>query len=354
MKSLIVSIVLCCAGWSVDAQEKIQIVVLGTSHYNEAKDSVEQRKVINNLKAFQPDMIFGEFVKPDEYLQLEPESYRRKVNDTTFAYFHRRIGITKHPQQKIEKGLRALSGFSNLHSVRMELAAHYLQAYDLANAQYQLFILENYKKNHFGREENETYTRLFGNRDTLLEHGLYNETSEYHTILFPLMYENAIPSIYSMDCQTYDVDWSNAWRIVAYCWHYINRIAKMDPQSEEAKIVAKINEEKQRLYDESDSLGLEGYAYLNSIYNAEDSDIVNFYGGGKLFGFSENYPEKEVKEMMKYWRLRNEGMARNILEQARAKGAKRVVAAAGSAHQKWIADLLAEAPDVEIVPYNDL
>ncbi len=318
---------------STSAQEKIQILVLGTSHYNEKKDSLEYKEVIDKLTDFNPDMVMGEFVSPQEYVSLEPNSYRRKVNDSTAA---------------------RLVEFPNLHRSRIDLAVQLLNSYDLGNAKYQIYVLEKLKKVHFNKEEAAAYKTMLGGTEKLVQHNLYQNTSEYNAIIFPLMYRLNISGIYPADCQVYDTKWTQAWRIVAYCMHFINRIAEMDDTSEEAKIVKKIRDEKNRIYSESDSLGLYGYRYLNSSFNAEESDLVNFYGGEKLFDFSKNYPEKEVREMIKYWQLRNEGMAANILKQAREKKAKRVLVAAGSAHQKWIADILKEQPDVVVIGYNDL
>jgi hypothetical protein len=336
------------------AQDTIQILVLGTSHYNLEKDSAEQNQVIQKLKSFNPDMIMGEFVSPQDYLRLDPESYRRKMNDSTLLYYGKLNADLQFQNKKITKGIQQLSKSPYLHKLRIELAARLLNGYDLANAQYQIYTLEKHCRQFFNTDELEYYKRRLISTDSLLKKGLYNKTSEYHTILFPLMYDLKIPMICAIDCQTYDLPWTQSWRIVAYCMHFINRIAKMDPASEEAKIIAKIQEEKDHIYAASDSLGLRGYAYLNSIYNAEESDLINFYGGEKLFGFSINYPEKEVKEMIKYWRLRNAGMAQNVLRQAEEQKAQRIVVAAGSAHQKWIENELKQQTNVKIIHYNDL
>ncbi len=344
---LLMSFQLTLAG---SAQTKIQVLVLGTSHYNEAKDSAEQRRVIEKLKRFNPDMVMGEFVLPQEYLQLEPESYRRKSNDEMFAYYsslHQGIKSSDRTIAKLKKNIERFSP-------RIDLAVQYLKKYDIANAQYQVYLLEKYKTHRLTEKEQEHYLKLLGTTDTLESKRLYIPTSEYYTILFPLMEEAGLSEIYSMDCQQYDVKWTNAWRIVAYCMHFIQRIAKIDTTSPEAKIVQKYNEEQQKIYAAAKKENLRGYDYENSFWNAEESDLLNFYGGEKLFGFSDYYPEKEVREMIRFWRLRNEGMAKNIIDQARKAKVKRVIAAAGSAHQRWIEDILRNEADVEIIQFRDL
>ncbi len=356
--NIIQRIVLLCFSLAIStfgtAQEKIQILVLGTSHYNQAKDSAEHKKVVDKLIKFNPDMVMGEFVSPEEYISLEPDSYRRKVSDSTLAYYRKLNAGIRPDNRKLEKAIHHLARFPDLHRSRIALAAGLLSNYDLANAKYQIYLLETSKKARFNQEEADFYQARLGGTETLIQHNLFQNTSEYNTIVFPLMQQLNLSTIYPADCQLYDTKWTQAWRIVAYCMHFINRIAKMDENSEEAKIIRKIEEEKKRIYAESDSLGLHGYEYLNSSFNAEESDLINFYGGQKLFGFSKNYPEKEVREMIRYWQLRNEGMAANILRLAREKKGKRILIAAGSAHQKWIADILKNESDVEIMEYTAL
>lgn len=336
------------------AQHKTEVIVLGTSHYNLPQDSVDQYLVVEKLKAFSPDMVMGEFVSPLEYKKLPEESYRRKMNDSTLAFYRDLNEDLKKDEKRLHRDAQKLVKTPFLHRLRIDLAAAYLNSYDLANAQYQIYQLIVGAKSHFNSDELAYFYKRLGGVDSLISKRLYIPTSEYHTILFPVMKAQGLPEIYPIDCQVYDLEWTQAWKIVAYCMHYIHRIAKMDIHSEEAKIVHKIQEEKEKLYAESDSLGLHGYAYLNSIFNAEESDIVNFYGGEKLFGFSTNYPEKEVKEMISYWKKRNEGMAQHVLDLINIHRPAKVVVAAGSAHQKWIEDVLSKHEHIQIVNFNDL
>lgn len=334
------------------AQEKIQIMVLGTSHQNEVSDSTYQKKIIEKLKAFHPDMVFGEFVRPEDYLKLDPEGFRRKTNDKSFDYINYLNPGIKSSDKQIHTIQKQLALFGNFHKERINLAVDYLKNYDLANGSYQIFILNKYKAAYFGNEETIYFKERLGVKDSLQNKGLYSNTNEYSTIIFPMMYELKLPEIYSMDCQNYDMQWTNSWRLVAYIMHYIEKVAKLDPNSEEAKIVKKKEEVLAEVQNETEKSKLWGYAYNNSELNARQSDIINFYCGEALFGFSKDYPEKFVKEMMKYWKLRNEGMANNTMMQIRKKGAKKIILAVGSAHQKAIADLLAKEKDVEIITFE--
>lgn len=86
---------------------------------------------------------------------------------------------------------------------------------------------------------------------------------------------------------------------------------------------------------------------------AELIDVWNFYGGSAFYGWP-GFPDQHVKDMYTQWTLRNEGMCENILIQAKANDAKRIVIGVGAAHRKIMEDILSRDPDVKIISYLDL
>ncbi len=54
------------------------------------------------------------------------------------------------------------------------------------------------------------------------------------------------------------------------------------------------------------------------------------------------------------WTLRNKGICKNIIDQAKKRNIKRVVVGVGASHLKWIEEILAKNPEVKIMNYNDL
>ena len=340
---------------SVQAQQPMEILVLGASHGNNASDSLHYKEVLLKLVQYHPDLILTEFLTPADYLAMPATNSNKKSQEKSFEYLRRHNPVPiKNTAKQIEKYKAALAKFDNFHRVRMDLALAYFQNHDLGNGLYHLYILENDKKKHFGAKELEYYTAHFGTRDSLQKAGLFRTTSEYCTLVFPLAHQLGQQEIYPIDAQQYDEDWKHSWRLVAYIMHYTNKIAKMDSTTEEAKIVNAIAAAKETIEKEQVAQNLPLYNYLNSDLNARESDILNFYGGPELFGISKAYPESEVKNMMKYWGLRNAAMAANTLAQMKKQNAKRGVVVVGSAHQKWMEDELAKDKNVKIIKYNAL
>ncbi|WP_306354293.1 DUF5694 domain-containing protein [Flavobacterium sp. '19STA2R22 D10 B1'] len=340
----------------IKAQDQVEVMVLGTFHENDPADSLSQKAIIQKLKTFNPDRVMGEFLKPSDLLSLDDELTTKKNWLKTVDYIKRHNeGVEKNSEKLINKAQASLMKSENFHKTRIDLAIRYFKNYDLGNGLYQLYILEKYKKKSFGTEELAYYNSHIGSQDSIQKAKLYRKTSEYTTIIYPLQYELGIKEIDPIDCQRYDAKWIESWRLVAYIMHYVGKIAKMDSNSEEAKIVKAIEDAKNKVYEESVAHKLSsGYGYSNSIYNAQMSDLINFYGGEAVFGVSKEYPETQVKQMMKYWQLRNEGMSENIINQIAMHKPKRVLVVVGSAHQKGIEDLLAKDKNIKIVNYNQL
>ncbi|TDO22390.1 DUF5694 domain-containing protein [Pedobacter duraquae] len=345
--------VLLAACQATFAQQQIEIMVLGTSHDNPAKDSLEYQKVQARLLAFNPDFVAGEYVLRGDYMKLSPDSYRRTYSDKIIAYIDQRNPGLKYNAKDVKKAEMALKKSANFHKIRIDLALQYIRNYDFANAAYQVFLLEKYYKPFFGKEELSYYNTHLGTTDSLKKIGLFRETSEYTTIIFPMLKKQNLDVLYAMDCQTYDLEWSKAWDMVARVYPYIPRIAKLDPKSEEGRVKKRIDSTYKALEAEAAKSGLTGYALLNTETSGRYHDLENFYGGPSMLGFSKAYPDDLVKEMLKYWMLRNEGMASNAITQIRQQGAKRAIIVAGAGHQKWLSDLLRKEKDVKLVNYND-
>jgi len=335
------------------SQQQIQIMVLGTSHDNPAKDTLDYKKVQARLIAFSPDFIAGEYVLPGDYMKLSPESYRRTYSDKVIAYIDSLNPGLKYNEKQLQKAEKRLIHSRNFHKTRIDLTLQYLKKYDFANANFQIFLIENYFKKSFGAEELKYYHSHLGTTDALKKNGLYRENSEYTRIIFPVLRQLGLTQLHAMDCQTYDLEWSKAWSMVSRVYPYIPRMAKLDPKSAEARVKKKIDSTYADIESEGMKTGLTGYALLQTNASARMHNLENFYGGPEILGFSKAYPDDLVKEMLKYWTLRNEGMASNAIQQIRATGAKRAIVVAGAGHQKWLADLLRKEKDVKIVSYND-
>jgi hypothetical protein len=208
-------------------------------------------------------------------------------------------------------------------------------------------------KDKFGKEELAQYTKMFGGTDSLKKAGLYRAGSEYNKIYFPLIYQLGQDQIYKMDCQTYDKPWSAAWAKTDSLYKIMINKAKADSTSAEAATAKAIetywgyNKEEEKVFN------ADQYAGMNTVKYGVLDEAWNFYGGSHFYGYA-GFPTESVKAMIAQWMLRNEGMCKNIIGQAKAKNAKRVIVGVGASHRKWMEEILAKNPNVKIINYNDL
>lgn len=335
------------------AQNQIEIVILGSSHDN-SKSTQNFQAVIDKLKNFKPDMVFGEYLPAEDYAKLEDDNWAKKGFKTKVNYIERlNPEPVKNSSALINKSQKALLSFPYYHKTRMNLAVAYAKTWDRGNFDYQVYVLETYMKSSFGKEEKASYDKMIGSTDSLKKLNITRPGSEYSKIYFPLIYQLGQNQIYNMDCQSYDKPWSEAWGKTDSLYKIMAKIAKADSLSPEAKTIKAINKYWAYSEEEEKRLSADEYAGMNTDKYGELIEAWNFYGGRKFYGYA-GFPTEAVKEMVAQWMLRNEGMCKNILEQAKVKKAKRVVVGVGAAHRVWMEEILAKNPDVKIINYNNL
>jgi Family of unknown function (DUF5694) len=337
----------------LNAQNQIEIVIVGSAHDN-SKSTINFQAIIDKLKNFKPDMVFGEYLPQNDYAKLEESNWAKELFKKEHDYLEKlNPESPKNIDAQIKKDLKALAKFAYYHKTRMNLAVNYAKNWDRGNADYQFFVLENYMKRSFGKEELATYTKMFGGVDSLKKIGFYRPGSEYSKIYFPLIYQLKQDQIYNMDCQTYDKPWGEAWNKTDSLYKILIGKAKTDSSSQEAATVKAIEKYWSYSKDEAKVFNADPYAGMNTLKYGVLDEAWNFYGGSHFYGYA-GFPTETVKEMIAQWTLRNEGMCKNIIEQAKAKKAKRVVVGVGASHRKWMEEILAKNPDVKIINYNDL
>ncbi|TCD12661.1 hypothetical protein EZ449_01045 [Pedobacter frigidisoli] len=336
-----------------NAQNQIEIVIVGSSHDN-SKSTQNFQAIIDKLKNFKPDMVFGEYLPAEDYAKLDSINYGKRAFQKKYDYIQKLNPKTsKNIPSEIKKDQKALSSFPFYHQTRMNLAVDYAKNWDRGNADYQIFVLENYMKDKFGKEEQAAYTKMFGGSDSLKKVGLFRPNSEYNKIFFPLIYELKQDRIYNMDCQNYDEPWNEAWGKMDTLYKAMLQKAKLDSTSQEAATVKAMDEYWKFTPEESKAFNADVYAGLNSEKYGKLDEAWNLYGGRHFYG-APGFPTDALKDMVAQWILRNEGMCKNIIDQAVAKKAKRVVVGVGASHRIWMEEILAKNPNVKIVNYNDL
>ena len=336
-----------------NAQNQIEIVILASSHDN-LKSKQNFQVIIDKLKNFQPDMVFGEYLPEADYAKLAADHWAKKAFQSKHDYIQKLNPTTpKNISKQIRKDQQALASFPFYHQTRMNLAVDYAKTWDRGNADYQVFVMENYMKDKFGKSEQAAYRKILGGSDSLKKVGLYRPGSEYTKIFFPLIYQLKQDRIYNMDCQAYDKPWGIAWGKTDSLFKELSAKAKADSTSKEAATMMAIDKYWGFTPEESKVFNADPYAGMNTAKYSELDEAWNFYGGQKFYGYA-GFPTENVKEMIAQWLLRNEGMCKNILDQAIAKKAKRVVVGVGASHRIWMEQILAKNPNVKIINYNDL
>ncbi|PWS32156.1 DUF5694 domain-containing protein [Pedobacter paludis] len=336
-----------------NAQNQIEIVVVGSSHDN-SNSTQNFQAIIDKLENFKPDMVFGEYLPETDYAKLEDNHWAKKAFKKGHDYLEKlNSEAVKNPLLQIKRDKNALASFDYYHKTRMDLAVNYAKIWDRGNAEYQIFLLENYMKSKFGKEETAKYNQMFGSVDSLKKAGLYRPGTEYSKIYFPLIYQLKQDQIYKMDCQTYDKPWGQAWGKMDSLYKIMLAKAKADSTSDEAKTVKAIDLYWNFTPEEAKTFNADPYAGMNSKKYGELDEAWNLYGGRHFYGYP-GFPTDALKEMVAQWVLRNEGMCKNIIDQAKAKDAKRIVVGVGASHRIWMEEILAKNPNVKIINYNNL
>ncbi|RSK46479.1 DUF5694 domain-containing protein [Hymenobacter perfusus] len=333
----------------------LEVVVVASSHGN-PNPAASYRPIIEKLKAYKPDMIFGEYISAAEMQQLPADSYAPRMFRTRRQFVQQRSPKARPlTARQMEKARQALAGFPYYHKTRMDLARSYVLGFDRANAEYQLYLLNQEMKPRFGGQELAYFNTVFGGSDSLQRQRLVRPNSEYHKIFFPLAYELQHPQIYPMDCQLYDAAWSAAWEQTDKQVTALGARFKLDSTSAEATTWRRMNAAGTAYanYGPATNTPLAVYQALNAPAYAEVDEPANFYGGVALYG-APGFPTEEVKAMKAQWLLRNQGMCANVVRLARQQGARRVVVAVGASHGQLMTELLNATPGVKVVSFNVL
>ena len=354
MKTLLASLLLLTIPFTSPAQTKttgqpLDILLIGASH-DYGKTPVEQFDYpLNKALAFRPDAVFSEDLSPEDYDALA-NYWNKAAVEKRIAYIKRHAyPAPKNPDKFIQQTYQLLREHPNQHQDRMKLARALFLKHDFGNARYQLYRL-NQAQPAFGSEERAAYRTILGEPDSLYR----SRSSEYHNIFFPLINKLNQDRILPMDCQQHDLHWQAAWNSTDSLYRRWVTDLEADTNSVDARryatLMNRMNElTKQEKQTEKDGTQTQ---FMNGPDGDEFLNIVNFYGAERLFG-AANFPEKELSAMLHFWKLRNEGMCRNLVSRARLSGAKRVVVGVGANHRKIMVDILRTMPNVTVHTLNE-
>lgn len=332
--------------------QPLEILFIAAAHDYGPKPIEDFSYPINKALAFKPDAVFGESLSPEDYDALD-RHWNKEAIDKRLAYLTK-IGypLPKNPQAFIARQYKLLHKHPNYHQERMKLAHALFLTHDFGNASYQFYLLDKLRP-VFGAEEVATFTRILGPVDSLKNVGL-RRTNEYYNIFHPIAQTLKLEKIMPMDCQKYNTLWSAAWEKTDSLYKIFEKQIEADTSSADYRTYSRLNKENndlQRLLNKANQAG-KSTEFLNTADWDKYTDIGNFYGNHYLFGL-KNFPEASVRDMLKYWTLRNEGMCQNMVDRAREIGAKRIVVGVGASHRELMVNLLKAMPGVTVYTLNE-
>jgi hypothetical protein len=351
MKTIITTLSLLLALFTISYAQKtdqpVEVLMIGTSHGYGKKPVEHFDAIIEKAYAFRPDAVFGEWLSGADYDAI-PDYWNKANIEKRLAYLKALPykGDPKNADKLIQQTYRLLREHPNLHQDRMRLARALYLKHDFANAAYQLYRLDRARP-AFGQEEVAAYKTMLGVPDSLYR----NRTNEYHNILFPLIDKLGQDKMLPMDSQRHDINWSNAWGKTDSLVHIWEK--ELDSNSVDGKrysTLVKRTNELARASDKAERTG-DATVFFNSPEGDEFLNIVNFYGARRMFG-AAGFPEAAMNEMLRQWQFRNDDMAHNVVNRARAAGAKRVVVGVGANHRKIMVDILRTIPGVTVYELN--
>jgi hypothetical protein len=351
MKTLILSLfflVTVIASFAQSTNQPVDVLMIGTSHGYGKKPVEKFDEVIGKAMAFRPDAVFGEWLSGEDYDAI-PDYWNKANIERRLAYLKNlNYPAPKNTDKFIKQTYRLLREHPNFHQNRMKLARALYLNRDFGNAAYQLYRLD-IARPAFGQEEKAAYTAILGVPDSLYR----NRTNEYHNILFPLIDKLGQERILPMDSQRHDVNWSTAWGKADSLIHIWEK--GLDSNSVDGKRYIALTKRTNELSEASNKAGMLGNAteYFNGPDGDEYLNIVNFYGARRMFG-AAGFPEAALNEMLRQWQFRNDDMAHNVVNRARAAGARRVVVGVGANHRKIMVDILRTIPGVTVHELNSV
>jgi len=337
---------LLATSYAQKSNKPVEVLMIGTSHGYGKKPVEKFDSVINKAYAFRPDAVFGEWLSGDDYDAI-PDYWNKATIEKRLAYLKSRPYVDATDADKqIRESYKLLRKHPNFHQVRMRLARALYLKRDFGNAAYQLYRLDRARP-AFGDEERATYLTILGVPDSLYR----NRTNEYHNILFPLIDKLGQDKILPMDSQRHDKNWSEAWgKVDSLVRIWEKGLDSTSVDGKRYRALQKRTSELEAAGSKAAQAGMATIAF-NSSEGDEYLNIVNFYGARRMFG-AAGFPEAALNEMLRQWQFRNDDMAHNVVNRARAAGAKRVVVGVGANHRKIMVDILRTIPGVTVYEFN--
>jgi hypothetical protein len=332
--------------------QKVDILLIGVSHNYSNYPQQDFSSIHSKIKKFKPTAFFGEFLsKEDEQLVMDYWCKQDNIKRLEILRKNRSIATEALP-----KTIDSLSKLSLLnprdYRIKTDLAHAYYLNQDVSNGHYQFWQVFNHLQQIPNIELEDYLNKLLSPQLDVTGRSMKRlKTSEYAFIAFPMMLEMKIQKLLPMDCQDYDLNWTassivfhNKFKtfredtIASYTNELNTILAKRDNGFEKNASIEKNSKTVTEWLntDEASAIFASGDFYFPEMYDMK------------------NFPREEMLSQIHWWLMRNKGMCNNVVNRARAFGAKKVVVIAGANHRKYMLDIFKKMSGVTVRDINEI
>lgn len=358
MKKILFAALLLLTANLLNAQSpSLEVLLIGASHQYEPGQ--DMTGIHSKIRAFQPDAFFGEWLSPEDEKDLLTYWNKKNVDGRT-----RRLRANKDiPDEKLPGLIQELKAKVAANPgdffARIDLAHAYYLSQEAGNGYYQMWQVSKELKRDPSNQALFDYSALVRGpwQDTPQKFIDSYTNNEYDLIAFPMMMELKKDWIYPMDCQAYDVFWSEAWAYSDSLESVYKEQLRRNPDSGEALFYSAVKKKEAAMAAQTKGESVAGYkqSQMTEILNTPEAD--NFLNrvnlvSPELLGL-RGFPAYAFQEKLHWWLMRNITMCNNTVERARAAGLKKVVIIVGAGHRWPMATLFGEMPGVKVVNIND-
>jgi len=337
---------------SINAKaQNIEVLLIGVSHDYSKYPTQDFSSIHHKIKKFKPDAFFGEFLsKEDERLVMD--YWCKQPNISRLKNLKKNKTIKEELLAHTIDSLKKLSQLKpNDYRVKTELAHAYYLDQDVANGHYQFWQVFNSLKQQPNAELESYVNKLLSPKlDTTGRSMRRLKTSEYAFIAFPMMQELGMKELLPMDCQEYDLNWQASWGAFDTAFALFRKDLTDSLKSRLKSALTTINQGYGK-YDQIEASSNTVTEWLNTDEASKISASGDFYLP-EMYEM-KGFPKEEMLSKIHWWIMRNEGMCHNVVNRAKAAGAKRVVVLAGANHRKYMQDIFKTMPNVKVSNINE-
>jgi hypothetical protein len=339
--------------------QELQVLMIGASHEYSPTPKQDLSGIHAKIRAFKPDAFFGEWLSSEDEKAIKTYWNKKNVLKRDERLRARKKISEAELPIEIARLEKIVAQNPDDMKARVDLAVVNYLNFDSGNGYHQMWHVAKYL------EKNPKETQLFDyaykqflpvKMDTLQEMINNYINDEYDYIAFPMMKELKQKTIYPMDSQRWDNEWSKAWTDAdSVFWGKMEEYKKDSTSVIGLKVKELRAKVKQRMkYLEEDASKVYGETHgteaLNGPQMTEWLFRINFYADE--YRELPFFPADLYGLMTHWWWHRNNDMCQNTISRSKANGFKKVVIVVGANHAAWMTKIFTEN-GIKVTNIND-